>query len=628
MTTLARALVAAAIIGLAAGGALFIQRSNEALVSGQLASPTVAAPRPTVGPEASPAAAGPQGFTEAYLSELYSYGLRYPATWTMTPGTVANRSDYLPELAEGRADFYGDTMSGHGLMVTSAPVSSERTDLAAWSAFVANAVPQKFGGYLGISTCAESTRALTVDGELANELDFICPEHDWLWVTAVHAGRAYQIAWLDDGGFDSDYLRPATWTGSCRPSRSRTEYPSARAGWPPLPGGQPVPAPGPRLGPSARGGQSRMFYVSRGSIPPTRHTQHRAPDGSLYAEELFGVEGFTGRSSLLYHLAPPTRVTRIEPMGAGHVETADDGSHHHQLIEFGRSRARRRRHHRAHPAVPQRRCGDGRGAARRRRCRPTPSTATAKRTRCCSSTRGPACCGRTSATSRYHPGDYLVLPIGTTWRLDPDAGVGQRMLFLECPSELEPPKRYRNDYGQLLEHSPVLAARHPRSPSSASPRNEHGRLPGHRPCPRPAHRLPLRDPPVRRRRLGRLPVAVRASTSRTSSRSPGRVHQPPPVHQTFAGAQLRRVLVRAPQVRLPPARDPGALQPLEHQQRRGHLLRRRQLHEPPRRGHRVVHAPPGGHPARTAPGHGRGVDRQGGDRGAGGDGRHLPARCG
>ena len=39
-----------------------------------------------------------------------------------------------------------------------------------------------------------------------------------------------------------------------------------------------------------------MFYAARGSIPPKRHTQHRAPDGSLYAEELFGVEGFTGRS--------------------------------------------------------------------------------------------------------------------------------------------------------------------------------------------------------------------------------------------------------------------------------------------------------------------------------------------
>ena len=53
-----------------------------------------------------------------------------------------------------------------------------------------------------------------------------------------------------------------------------------------------------------------MYYVRHGSIPQQRHTQHRAPDGSLYAEELFGVEGFTGRSSLLYHLTPPTR-TRV-----------------------------------------------------------------------------------------------------------------------------------------------------------------------------------------------------------------------------------------------------------------------------------------------------------------------------
>ena len=59
-----------------------------------------------------------------------------------------------------------------------------------------------------------------------------------------------------------------------------------------------------------------MFYAARGSIPPKRHTQHRAPDGSLYAEELFGVEGFTGRSSLLYHVVPPTRTHRIEAAGA------------------------------------------------------------------------------------------------------------------------------------------------------------------------------------------------------------------------------------------------------------------------------------------------------------------------
>ena len=55
--------------------------------------------------------------------------------------------------------------------------------------------------------------------------------------------------------------------------------------------------------------------------------------------------------------------------------------------------------------------------------------------------------------ARLWPGDYLVLPIGTTWRLDPAPDLPQRILYLEAPSEIEPPKRYRNDYGQLLEHS-------------------------------------------------------------------------------------------------------------------------------------------------------------------------------
>jgi len=37
-----------------------------------------------------------------------------------------------------------------------------------------------------------------------------------------------------------------------------------------------------------------MFYAAHGNIPHKRHTQHRAADGSLYAEELFGVEGSRG----------------------------------------------------------------------------------------------------------------------------------------------------------------------------------------------------------------------------------------------------------------------------------------------------------------------------------------------
>src|SRR6187549_3552298 len=78
-----------------------------------------------------------------------------------------------------------------------------------------------------------------------------------------------------------------------------------------------------------------MFYVSRGNVPPTRHTQHRAPDGSLYAEELFGVEGFSGRSSLLYHLVPPTQTHKIEPVREVRLEAASEKAHRHHLTKTG-----------------------------------------------------------------------------------------------------------------------------------------------------------------------------------------------------------------------------------------------------------------------------------------------------
>ena len=83
-----------------------------------------------------------------------------------------------------------------------------------------------------------------------------------------------------------------------------------------------------------------MYYVQRGSVPRQRHTQHRAPDGSLYAEELFGVEGFSGRSSLLYHAVPPTRTHRIEPVGRIQLEAADDDLHRHRLTKTGAVEAR------------------------------------------------------------------------------------------------------------------------------------------------------------------------------------------------------------------------------------------------------------------------------------------------
>jgi homogentisate 1,2-dioxygenase len=51
------------------------------------------------------------------------------------------------------------------------------------------------------------------------------------------------------------------------------------------------------------------YYRSVGAVPHKRHTQFRQPDGSLYAEELMGVEGFSSDSALLYHRHRPTAIT-------------------------------------------------------------------------------------------------------------------------------------------------------------------------------------------------------------------------------------------------------------------------------------------------------------------------------
>ena len=54
------------------------------------------------------------------------------------------------------------------------------------------------------------------------------------------------------------------------------------------------------------------YYTKLGSLPRKRHVQFRRPDGALYSEELFGTEGFVGPTSTLYHIHPPTQVTGWE----------------------------------------------------------------------------------------------------------------------------------------------------------------------------------------------------------------------------------------------------------------------------------------------------------------------------
>jgi homogentisate 1,2-dioxygenase len=275
---------------------------------------------------------------------------------------------------------------------------------------------------------------------------------------------------------------------------------------------------------------SSVFYVQRGQVPHKRHTQFRKPDGSLYAEELFGVEGFSGRESLLYHHTPPTQTHQIEKVRDVEIEQSADeaeGPHRHRLVNTGQLKPRGTAISGRIPlfynadvtfgvVLPEEkmehfyRNGEademyfvhtGRGRLE--------------------TVFGPI---------EYGPGDYLVIPIGTTYRLQPDDDE-QRMLWVECPSNIEPPRRYRNEFGQLLEFSPYME-RDIRPPAEMAPHLEEG------------------DFVVEVKTRGRVtayhyrhhpfdvvgwdgylwPFAFNIGDFEPIT---GRIHQPPPVHLTF-----------------------------------------------------------------------------------------------
>ncbi|MEL7472430.1 MAG: homogentisate 1,2-dioxygenase domain-containing protein [Planctomycetota bacterium] len=66
------------------------------------------------------------------------------------------------------------------------------------------------------------------------------------------------------------------------------------------------------------------YYMQLGQFPKKRHVQFRRPDGGLFSEELFGTEGFVGPTSTMYHIHPPTQVTgwkKVYGTAPDYVET-------------------------------------------------------------------------------------------------------------------------------------------------------------------------------------------------------------------------------------------------------------------------------------------------------------------
>jgi len=211
-------------------------------------------------------------------------------------------------------------------------------------------------------------------------------------------------------------------------------------------------------------------YHTLGKIPPKRHTTFKKADGSLYQEELFGTAGFAGMSSLIYHLYPPTVVSEIKRGKDVSPKIAIDknmkalsfkGFSLSPEQDFLESRKTLFVNNDLHIglAAPKEFSNDyfyrnsdademlfihlGSGTLR-----------------------------TMYGNITFSYGDYLIIPRGTTYQIDFDTEEN-RILYIESFSPIVTPKRYRNNFGQLLEHSP-FCERDFRLPTDLKTHDEQG----------------------------------------------------------------------------------------------------------------------------------------------------------
>jgi homogentisate 1,2-dioxygenase len=272
------------------------------------------------------------------------------------------------------------------------------------------------------------------------------------------------------------------------------------------------------------------YYFKLGKIPHKRHVQFRKEDGSLFHEELMGIHGFAGIQSILYHLHPPTQVERIEEVRPVVVEYEDQEHLRHRHFRSAGLEA-------SGDAVDGRVVMMGNQDVVLSVVRPTEPMhywyRFAHGDEVIFVHDGTGVLESQYGILHYRPGDYLVIPTGVMWRILPDAGVEQRMLVIESYGHVVPPKRYLNNYGQFLEHSP-FCERDLRPPEELVTHDEKGEF---------EVRVKARDR-ISRFIYAHHPLDVVgwdghlwpfAFNIEDFEPITGRIHQPPPVHQTFDG---------------------------------------------------------------------------------------------
>lgn len=270
------------------------------------------------------------------------------------------------------------------------------------------------------------------------------------------------------------------------------------------------------------------IYHSLGNFPQKRHTVFQDKNGKYYYEQLFGTEGFHGMSSLLYHVHRPTQVKEILKSYSVAPKIAVDknikalllkGFNIKPTTDFLESRK---------TLLVNHDCAIGLAA-------PTKSQADYfyKNADCDEMIfihKGKGTLKTFMGDINFEYGDYLIIPRGMIYQIHFET-TDNRLLFCESTSPYYTPKRYKNTQGQLLEHSP-FCERDYKLPVMGEVHDKKG------------------DFIIKIKKEGIMHEVVYAThpfdvvgwdgynypwgfSIHNFEPITGRIHQPPPVHQTF-----------------------------------------------------------------------------------------------
>ena len=272
------------------------------------------------------------------------------------------------------------------------------------------------------------------------------------------------------------------------------------------------------------------FYHKLGKIPHKRHIQFEKPDAGLYYEQLFGTEGFHGFSSLLYHVHRPTQIKHIgEPIDltpvaalAKHVKAQmlrgfdvkpqEDFLNSRTIVLFNNDVN-------ISLAAPQ-------------KSMTSYFYKNADADELIFVHKGTGTLKTLVGNIPFSYGDYLVIPRGMIYQMEFDTE-DNRFLIVESFSPILTPRNYRNNFGQLLEHSP-FCERDFRAPSELETHDEIGDFMVKTKKENVLHEIVYATHPFDV--VGwdgyNFPYAMSIHDFEPIT---GRIHLPPPIHQNFEG---------------------------------------------------------------------------------------------